>query len=351
MKPSYLRNVVEQSSRRLLQVSIPPVRFWLLRDVMDRGESDILFRRTIEECELFPARLKLLNAIREDGAWPILKHQKKQEEKEGGAPMGWTYSTMLTNLYKLLQMRTERSEGRVEVSLERILGWQTDEGYIPGTWIDLFPIPYWNAFAAHDLIRFGMGDDPRVEKLVSWLVSMQRLDGGWNIPYYEDVKYLPQYRRLSPEEFVKVLAKEGVDKHDPKSLQQFPSCIWSTVQVLWGLVESQDLASSRKIRQGGHFILERFLERNPHPSFYPTANHWYVFRYPPSTGGGLPALQVLTRLGFGPDDPRMDRAIRWLVEQRGDDGFWHRTLGAHPTSDQWITLIALQVLSRYLRRL
>jgi hypothetical protein len=351
MHAAYLRNFVDQSSRRLLQVSIPPVRYWLLRDVMGRDESDIILRRTVEECESFPARLRLLNAIREDGTWPILKHQREQEEREGGPPMGFTYSTMLINLYKLLQMRTEVSEGKVSKSLERILGWQTEEGYIPGTWTNLFPIPYWNAFAAHDLVRFGMGEDPRVKKLVSWLLSMQRADGGWNIPYYEDVKYLPRYRRIPPEEFVKVLKEEGVDKHDPKQLQRFPSCTWSTVQVLWGLVESDEVAGSRAARRAGQFVLDRFLQRNPHPSFYPTVDHWFVFRYPPNTGGGLPALQVLTRLGFGPDNPKMDVCVRWLVDQRGEDYFWHRTQGSHPTSDQWITLIALQVLSEYLKRL
>lgn len=351
MHPSHLSNIIEQSSRRLLQVSVPPVRYWLLRDVMGRDASDIMMQRTVDECERFPARLKLLKAIREDGTWPILKHQREREESMGGAPMGFTYPTMVANLYKLLQMRTDASEGRVGTSLEKILGWQMEEGYILGGWTRLFPLPYSNAFTAHDLLRFGMGDDPRVRKLVSWLMSMQRADGGWNIPYYEDVKYLPRYRRVPPDEFMVVLEREGVDKHDPKELQRFPSCIWSTVQVLWGLVESDGPASSSAMKRGGQFILDRFLQKNPHPSFYPTVNHWYVFGYPPNSSGGLPALQVLTRLGFGADNPHMDKCIRWLVEQRGEDYFWHRTQGSHPTSDQWITLMALQVLSRYLKEL
>jgi len=52
------------------------------------------------------------------------------EEMGPGQPVGWTYITILRNLYTLGDYCTTRKEGNVNAALEWILQWQTDEGYI-----------------------------------------------------------------------------------------------------------------------------------------------------------------------------------------------------------------------------
>ena len=80
MQRSELSRIVEDSSRKLLQISVPPVRYYLLYDVMKKSFDDPILAHTIEECKNYPMRLKLLGTIREDGTWPISKQRLKVED-------------------------------------------------------------------------------------------------------------------------------------------------------------------------------------------------------------------------------------------------------------------------------
>ena len=103
--------------------------------------------------------------------------------------------------------------------------------------------------------------------------------------------------------------------------------------------------------KGAEFFLDRFFQRNYHSVFYKSEANWTMLKYPTYFGSGLCALDILTYMGFGPDDPRMDKPIRWLLGARSKDGFWHRFERPQPVTDQWITVIALSALSRYARAL
>lgn len=351
MREPELRKVIDESSRRLLQVSDPPVRCWLLSDVLGKSVEDLIFQRALEECESYPPKVKLLKAMKWDGTWPVIKKWRRRETLGIGPHMNWTLTTMLVNLYKLLQYRAGWDDGRISASIRTILSLQSKDGHIVGPWTTSFPLPYWNGFVLHDLLRLGMEKDRRVKRLAGWLLSIQRKDGGWNIPYMQDVKYLPEYRKMGIETFVVLMGTEEKERHDPKDLQRTPSCVWSTVLVAWGLTQSQELRGSAATRRAAVFVLDRFFRRNPHPSFFMSPKNWTKFRYPPNYGGGLTALDVLTSAGLGPENPKMERPIRWLVDSRGEDGLWHLTQGPSAATDQWVTLSALQVLSRYADRM
>jgi hypothetical protein len=341
--------IVEHSARKLLQISSPPVRYWLMTQVMDKEKNAALLQQTLQECSTYRPKLKLLEKLRPDGTWPIPRQRKLAEDAGRGPPYGYTYVAMLRNLYALLQYRTDRSEGHVSASLERLLSWQSEAGYIPGPWTDAVPLPHYNGFALHDLLRFGMERDRRVRRLTDWLLSMQRADGGWNIPYLMDVYYLPEYRGMRSREFFEFIRDADKTKFDLRRFDHIPSCVWSTMQVVWGMVESSKLAESDEVRRGAEFFLNRFFKKNYHTSFYSTEKHWTRLKYPLNFGSGLVALDILTRLGYGPDDARMDRPIRWLISARAVDGFWYQSQRPNADSDQWITLIALRILYRYSR--
>ena len=109
---------------------------------------------------------------------------------------------MLKNLLRLLHFVTDPGDPRVDRSLERLLSWQTAEGYIRGPVANGLPQPHHNGQALYILVGFFAEEDPRVNKLAEWLMSIQRKDGGWNMPYIQDVRYLPRYKDLGMSEFI-----------------------------------------------------------------------------------------------------------------------------------------------------
>jgi len=342
-----IEHIVQDSSRKLFQISRPPVRFYLLTDVMARGLKDPLVRKTMKECAKYPPRLRILQKLRPDGTWPISKQRRLAEEAGPGPPIGWTYITMLRNLYVLREYQTSIEEGHVRASLERILSWQTEEGYIPGPSTDAFPQPNYNGFALRMLSGFTMEGDPRVQKLTNWLLDSQRKDGGWLIPFVEDMRYLPQYRFMKMPEFIELVRNGKVGEYNPHDFDNIPSCIWTTVMVLRGMTASFTMPERPEIRSGVEFILDRFFKKNYHPTFYRSEDNWTRLKYPTYLGSGLLALDFITWLGYGANDARLEKPIRWLIGMRHSDGTWSQSDRPHPEKDQWISEIAISILNRY----
>ncbi|MGB2581345.1 MAG: prenyltransferase/squalene oxidase repeat-containing protein [Thermoplasmata archaeon] len=339
--------VVEESSRKLLQISTPPVKYWLLSDVLRKSPDDRMLQQTIKECETYLPRLRLLRALREDGTWPIARQRELAEERGPGPPIGWTYTTMLRNLYALGDYVTSKEEGNVRAALERILSWQSEDGHIPGPTTTAFPEPHYNGFALRDLNQFRMDRDPRTYRLEQWLIRMQRPDGGWSIPYVQDVRYLPEYKHMRMKDFMALIQSDDRPSHDPKEHEHIPSCVWSTLAVLRGFCWSPSMRHQKEMKRGADFVLDRIFKRNYHASFYLSEKNWTTLKYPLYFGSGLSALEVLTMMGHGSEDERMEEGVRWLLKVRSKDGFWYRSDRPSPDQDQWITLVVLCTLVRY----
>src|SRR5512136_3100931 len=121
---SEIESVVRATSHKLLQVSVPPVKYWLLVDTLGLDDSDPQVQRAVAECKAWRPRQKLIETLRPDGTWPISRSKRAAEEAGPGPPVGWTYITMLRNLQLLEDCSTDGSEGHVSAALEKILSWQ-----------------------------------------------------------------------------------------------------------------------------------------------------------------------------------------------------------------------------------
>ena len=344
-----INRMVDESANRLLQSSSPSMRYWVLKDILKKDREDLRIQRALDECEMYPPRLRLLEKMSPDGTWPT------PPVKEGGDPShgpGYlVHVTMLKNLLRLLHFVTPPGDPRVETSLERLLSWQAPDGRIRGPMTHGLPQPHYDGYALYVLVGLSAEEGERMNRLAKWLMSNQRKDGGWNMPYLQDVRYLPQYRDISMDEFTALMRTEERERHDPRELQDVPSCNWTTMMVLWGLNEMMWTRKSKCVKRGTDFLLSRFFQRNPHSNFYESEKNWTAVKYPHNKCSGLAALDVLIKAGRGPDDPRMEKPIRWLMSSRYRDGFWTDSDRPHAETGQWITLLALWVLSQYAERL
>lgn len=345
-----INRIVEESANKLLQSSSPSVRYWTLKDIMGKDREDTGIQRALNECEKYPPRLEILRQIGPDGTWPKAGMSEGDRRQHIRGPDYSVHTTMLKNLLKLLHFVTPPGDERVNLVLDRLLSWQEADGHIIGPMTHGLPQPHYNGYALYLLVGF-MDEEPRAVRLAEWLMSCQRNDGGWNMPYVQDVRYLPEYKHLSMDEFTSLMQTDERDRHDPAILQDLPSCHWTTMMVLWGLNEMIWTRRSKCVERGTDFLLDRFFQRNPHSNFYENEKNWTAMKYPHNKCSGLAALDVLIKAGRGPDDPRMEKPIRWLISSRYRDGLWTESNRPHTETGQWITLIALWILTQYAKKL
>ncbi len=351
MQKKEVARIVEESSRKLLQSSSPSVRYWVLKDVLHKDEEDSDLQRTRVECERYPARLRLLRSIGKDGTWPVPRRNHGTPEERPLNSLNRVRYAGYRNLLSLLHFVTTPDEPGVMTANARLLDGQSDDGHLMGPMEHGLPQPHFDGYALYILYGFDLAEDPRVRRVADRLMSTQRRDGGWNQPYVQDVRYLDEYRDLGMQEFLRRMNTEERYRHDPKEMQHVPSCHWTTAMVLWGLGEVPSRRNTACIQRGADFVLGRFFKSNPHSNYYKSDKNWTDLKYPLSKGGGMTALWVLTKMGKGPDDPRMEKPIRWLVSRRYRDGFWTESNRPHVERDQWITLGALEILSRYVEKM
>lgn len=342
-----VRRVVEDSTRKLTQMAIPPVKYWLLWDVLNNDFRDPVLQQARRECETYPPRIRLLKALREDGTWPLPKQRMAEEARGPGPPVGWTYITMLRNLYSLGDWDADITDGNVRAVIERMFSWQHEDGYIRGPISNTIPATHYNAFALRNLMQFKKAGDARTQKIIRWLLKTQRSDGGWNLPFIQDVRYRPEYAHMKMAKFIRAIERGEHPSYDPKGYDDIPSCQWTTAMVIRAFYWDPVSVQRREVRRGAEFVLDRFFQRNYHPSYYQSADNWTKLKYPTYLGSGLSVLEVLTVMDYGPEDERMEKPIRWLLNMRSKDGLWHRTDRPNPEKDQWITEIAISILARY----
>ncbi|HIJ17985.1 MAG TPA: hypothetical protein HA364_09455 [Thermoplasmata archaeon] len=351
MLKTEIDRIVDESASRLIQSSSPSIRYWVLRDVMMKDREDLAIQRALVECERYPPRRRILEDMNADGTWPVPKVKEGRNPSQTQTCEYLTHATMLKNLLRLLHFVTLPGDDRVNTSLEKLFSWQTKDGYIEGPMNNGLPQPHYNGYALYLAEGFYMEEDPKLNRLADWLKATQRRDGGWTMPYVQDVKYLPEYRHLRMDEFIQLMQTDERKMHDPMDLQDVPSCHWTTMMVLWGLNDKLQMRYSRCVQKGADFLLGRFFQRNPHSNFYESERNWTALKYPHNKCSGLAALHVLTKAGMGPDDPRMERPIRWLIDARYRDGFWTDSDRPHTEAGQWLSTMALYALERYAQRL
>jgi len=331
----------------LLEGSNSSVRYFALRDLLDKGEEDL---------QVIAARKAIPNSL------TVAKVMAKQNPygywEEPMSPYLPKYKSSYWQIMILGQLGMGKTEERVKKACEYIFQFQHTEGGFssysreqvmreyeslqrrgkklppPNEWASTMVYEHQyscltgNVAAA--LIRMGYEDDARVKKALEWLVEIQNKDGGWLCPYWRaHVK----------------------DRH---------GCFYGTICPLEAFSEipKEELTNQvkRTVEYGAEFLLMHRLFKADHHNYRVINQSWLKLGFPWFYGYNiLRGLDILTRLGYV-EDERLSDAVQILLKKRQKDGTWileSAPVGRMQTSveakgkpSKWITLIALRVLKR-----
>jgi len=335
----------------LLEKENPSVRYFTLRDLLDKGENDLEVTRAKEAISNSKVMAKIFSKQKHEGVW---------EKPEN--PYHPKYKSTYWQVMILGQLGMDKSDKRVQRACEFVLNLQLDEGGFssytkkralveyewmrtrtalkeklqpePETWAQSLVTEHQyscltgNICAA--MLRTGYGRVSRVKKALNWLVNIQNRDGGWLCPYWK---------------------AHIRDKH---------GCFYGTICPLEAFSEIPETERSPEIKHavegGAEFLLMHRLYKADHHGYKVINRQWLKFSFPWFYGYHvLRGLSVLTKLGCIDDERLMD-AVEVLVQKRRSDGTW--LLEGAPTGrmqanietvgkpSKWVTLNALKVIKR-----
>lgn len=190
------------------------------------------------------------------------------------------------------------------------------------------------------LIGFGYGDDPRVQRSLSWEVGA--ILGSDGFRYYASGTTGPNF----------ACAVNG----------GLP-CAWGAVKALRALARIPVASRMARVQQAIDAGAEFLLSRDPAEAGYPAyenrvSSSWFKLGFPSGyVSDVLQNLEALADAGRA-RDPRLAHVTEWLCERQDADGRWknqHSCSGKMWTDidrqgqpSKWVTLRALSFLKAWL---
>lgn len=335
----------------LLEKENPSIRYFTLRDLLDRNEADPEVRhakRAISDSEIVS---KMLSKQSAEGYW---------ESRD--SPYHPKYKSTYWQVMVIASLGLDKGDERAHKAFEFVFKLQLSEGGFSSQTRETALEEYewmrtrtalkeklqpeaksWaqslirehqyscltgNLCAA--MLRAGYLGDPRLSKALNWLLKVQNVDGGWLCPYWKaHVK----------------------DTH---------GCFYGTICPLEAFSEvpeaKRTAEMNRVIEKGAEFLLMHRLYKADHHNFKVINRHWIRFGFPWFYGyDALRGLSVVTKLGYI-DDMRLADAVKLMIQKRRPDGKWpletapigrmQANLEAVGKPSKWVTLNALKVLKR-----
>jgi hypothetical protein len=331
----------------LLEESNPSVRYFTLRDILDKPEADLEVMAAREAISKSTVVQKILRKQHPQGYWD-----------KPDSPYLPKYKSSYWTIMILGQLGMNRTNEKVAKACEFIFQFQHEAGgfsshsqnsalreyeYLRGKGRKLPPKDEYVSSLVFEeqlscltgnmvatLIRMGYAEDLRVKMALEWLVKIQNNDGGWLCPYWKaHVK----------------------DKH---------GCFSGTICPMEALSEVPKEKLTNEMRQaiskGADFLLMHRLFKADHHDYKLINQAWLQLSFPRFAGYNiLRGLDVLTKLGYVKDD-RLDDAVEVLLRKRQGNGVWilenspkgrmQANIETKGQPSKWITLAALKVLKR-----
>jgi hypothetical protein len=331
----------------LLEGENPSVRYFALRDLLDRREDDFELQAAKAAIPTSKSIAKIFSQQKPEGYW-----------EEPANPYHPKYKSSYWTIMLLGQLGIDNSDKRVKNACEYTFQFQVEDGGFssytleralkeyewlrgkgkslpsPNEWASslVFEHQYscltGNMAAA--LIRLGYKDDSRVKKALEWLVKIQNEDGGWLCPYWK------------------------------AHIKDTHSCFFGTICPLEAFSEvleaNHTKGMMKTIENGAEFLLMHRLFKADHHDFRIIKSDWLKFGFPCFHRYDiLRGLLVMTKLGYNlTKDKRLNEAVDVLLQKRRADGTWilestssgrmQTNIEVQDKPSKWVTLNALRVL-------
>ena len=317
----------------------------VVRWLLEENSPCIRYLTLTELLDVSPNRKDAVEARKKIPEWDPVKKILAKQKRNGGWDDSRTwylpkYKSTVWQLLILSQTGIDPTIPAVRMMCEYAFRFQMPSGGFEsgmvasaeGDWARLAGCLNGNVIAA--LCRLGWARDPSIRKAVHYLLSFQEEDGGWGCRSF---------------------GYHSCDKH---------SCFMGTICALDGLIEYSEHARrkdvDRAIARACEFFLMHRLFKADHHGWKTIRSDYTKTRAPWLVGYDvLRGLRALTRAGITNDD-RMKDALEILVAKRNSKGRWireatwpstsHSSFGRVGAEDKWVTLNALLVLKKAMRR-
>ncbi len=274
---------------------------------------------------------KILKMQQKDGSWKYPGGGKENIRSQEDYNQLETYRALMELVEKY---GFNKDHHTIKDAAEFLFSCQSDEGDFEGIYGHQYS-PNYSAGIIELLIKAGYGDDPRIEKGFKWLLSIRQDDGGWVVAM--------RTRKLKYAD-----ALGSSERLRPITSKPFSHLI--TGIVLRAFAAHPRYCKSKDANDVGKLMISRFFQPDKYPD-RKKADYWEKLTFPFRWTDILSSLDSLSFLGFSRSDPKIEKALNWLVSNQEDNGLWKAKLasgkGKDKDVDLWLTLAVCRVFKRY----
>ena len=317
----------------LLEKDNPSVRYFTLKEVMDKSESDVEVAEAKKEIMKIGTVPQIIDKMHVDGYWetPTSFYNAK-------------YRGTVWQLLVLAEHGADPTDERVKRACEFILensqhlesgGFSMFRAERMGGGRESGVIPCLTGNMVYSLIRLGYLVDKRVQAAINWIANYQRFDDGEGNPkgrFYD--RYVSCF-----------------GKH---------SCHMGAAKALKALAEIPDSQRNPQVKatieSGADYFLRHHIYKKSHNLQEVSKPGWLKFGFPLMyQTDALEISGILAKLRY--KDNRMQEAVDLVVSKQTENGRWklESTFNGRFQVDvekknqesKWVTFKALMALKRY----
>lgn len=307
----------------------PAVRYFTLRDLLDRPEDDSEVRKAKAKIMKSGPVPAILKAQHPEGYW-VKTGNSYSPKYQGGV---W-------QIILLAELGADPSDKRVRRGCEYLLSHSlaANGGFSAARAVtSSYALHCLNGNLAAALLRLGYADDPRLKGVVRWLA--QAITGEGDFQYYKSGTCGPTFAC-------------GINLSQP--------CGWGAVKAMKAMSaippKQRTPGVKRAIKVGADFLLSRDPAAADYPYTRRVSTTWFKLGFPLSYWADvLENVAVLVNLGYG-NDPRLENALEFILSKQDDQGRWKlaNSLNGKMWIDiekrgrpsKWVTLRVLRMLKQ-----